>query len=88
MYLWCVFALYVLAAYGSLAKAFLCVVDPISAVNEYGSHRALRQQRLKCPALRMALGRGVKPKEEKQPLQQVIHIIAVSNTEQQSLLMM
>lgn len=79
MHLWCVFALYVLAAYGSLAKAFVCVVDPISAVNEYGSsHRVLRQQRLKCPALRMALGRGVEPKEEK-PLEQVIYI-AITNT--------
>ncbi|CAM9455809.1 unnamed protein product [Pylaiella littoralis] len=70
MYMWCVSALSILAAYGSLAEAFMCVVDPISAVNEYSSHRTQRHQRLKCPSLRMALGRSVDPRGERQSLQQ------------------
>lgn len=74
MYSWWVFALYVLAFYGSLAKAFVCVVKPMSAAKEYDSHPAAtcRQERLKCTPLRMALsGRGVDSVGGKQPLQKV-----------------
>lgn len=73
MYSWCLFSLYVLAVYGSLAKAFVCVVKPTSAAKEYESDPATsRQERLKCTALRMAVsGRGVDSVGGKQPMQQV-----------------
>ena len=71
MYSWLVFALYVLALYGSLAKAFVRVVKPMSAGKVYES-RTARPETLKCTPLRMALsGRGVDSVGGKQPIQQV-----------------
>lgn len=62
-----------LAVYGGLAKAFVCVVKPVSAAKGYVSPRSDSwHQRLKCTPLRMAVSRhGVDSVGEKQRMQQV-----------------